>query len=214
MDRTYWDGFYAAQNPDIQAPTTFALWCLPRLKEGGSLLELGCGNGRDAVFFAEKGQRVIACDQSEIAIAALGARKQNDRYTFRPEFVATDFTRLAEGRFGLVDAVYSRFTLHAITAEESSRTLAFAARSLAPGGRLLIEVRSVKGSLYGQGEPRERDAFVHDGHYRRFVRLEELTAELTGLGLRLGEVVESAGLAVHKSDDPVVIRIDARKPAA
>jgi ubiquinone/menaquinone biosynthesis C-methylase UbiE len=211
MDLTYWDSFYRAANPDIQAPTTFAWWCLPRLAPGATLLELGCGNGRDAVFFAEKGLRVVALDQSDVAIASLSARPQNERYDHRPTFLEADFTRLEDGRFGQLDAVYSRFTLHAITQEEASVSLGWAARNLRPGGRLLVEVRSVKGSLYGKGEARERDAFVYDGHYRRFVRSEELAAEVTGLGFAIEDAIEAAGLAVHKSDDPVVIRLSAAR---
>lgn len=211
MDRTYWDGFYRAANPDIQGPTTFAEWCLPRLPPGARLVELGCGNGRDAVFFAEKGLSVVACDQSDVAISALDARPQNARYTHRPAFRAGDFTCLPDGCFGPVDAVYSRFTLHAVTRAEASAALAWAAKNLRPGGLLLVEVRSVLGSLYGLGEPREQDAFVYDGHYRRFVRKDELLAEVTALGLAIDEVIEAAGLAVHKADDPVVIRLVASR---
>jgi SAM-dependent methyltransferase len=213
MDRTYWDSFYKAKNPDIQGPTTFAEWCMPRLGPGAHLVELGCGNGRDAVFFAEKGLRVVACDQSEVAIDSLDARPQNAQYAHRPTFLATDFTRLDDGRFGPVDVVYSRFTLHAVTQPEASSALAWSARNLGPGGLLLVEVRSVKGSLYGLGEARERDAFVYNGHYRRFVRLDELTGEVTALGLAVEESIESDGLAVHKSDDPVVIRLVASRRA-
>lgn len=212
-DRSYWDDFYRSAHSDIETPSTFAIWCRPLLATGLRLVELGCGNGRDAVFFAHEGMDVVGCDQSEIAIQSL-CSKPYSRCAYRPAFVIGDFSRLQDGRFGAIDVVYSRFTLHAVTQDEASAALSWAARNLKPHGHLLIEVRSVKGDLYGKGEPRERDAFVYNGHYRRFVRMEELSAELQSLGFLIETAIESAGLAVHKNDDPVVIRIVARRQDA
>jgi len=209
-DRSYWDAFYRAAHPDIETPSTFAVWCLPLLAPESRLIEFGCGNGRDAIFFAHRSQRVIACDQSEIAIETLSAREYPG-CPFRPMFLACDFSRLADGQFDAVDVVYSRFTLHAVTKGEATAALAWAWRNIRSGGLLVVEVRSVNGDLYGKGEPRERDAFVYNGHYRRFVRIEELTAELRDLGFTIEQAIESAGLAVHKDDDPVLIRIAARR---
>ena len=224
-DRPYWDAFYGAAHPDLQAPSTFATWCLPMFPPHARLIEFGCGNGRDALFFAQSGNDVIACDQSSVAIEALVARQNKELrennprlniwgfgppsapFAPNPIFVHGDFTRLEDGRFGSIDVVYSRFTLHAITKAEASMALAWAAKNLRPEGLLAVEVRSVQGDLYGKGEPRERDAFVYNGHYRRFVRLDELRAELSALGFVVQQAIESAGLAVHNNDDPVVIRV-------
>ena len=55
--------------------------------------------------------------------------------------------------------------------------------------------------------PTERIA----GHYRRFIVLEDLVARLEAEEFAIEEIVESAGLAVHGTDDPVVIRAFARR---
>lgn len=212
----YWNAFYAGQHPDLESPSTFARLVLTRLEPGALMFELGCGNGRDALFFADQGVRMIACDRSAVAIQRLSDRADLGRFVHRPRFLAADFAelhRVYDRSQPPLDAVYSRFTLHAIPAEIQHAALAWAVEHLRPDGQLLIEVRSVKGSLYGQGEQVERDAFIHDGHYRRFLRFEELTAELEGLGLEVTEATEAAGVAVYKDDDPVVIRLTARKPA-
>ncbi len=82
-----------------------------------------------------------------------------------------------------------------------------------PGGLLLIEVRSVKDKMCGKGTPveGEKDAWIYT-HYRRFIRQNELLAELLSLGFKIDYVIESDGLAIYKDDDPVVIRVHARKP--
>jgi hypothetical protein len=92
--------------------------------------------------------------------------------------------------------------------------LRWASRNLRPGGRLFAEARSVRGSLYGKGRPAGRDAFVQDGHYRRFIRADELQEEIVRLGFRVDELVEAGGLAIHGNDDPVVIRALATRARA
>ena len=54
-------------------PSNFALECYKELKKHGAkkILDLGCGQGRDTIFFASNGIEVIAIDSSKVAIDAL-----------------------------------------------------------------------------------------------------------------------------------------------
>ncbi len=210
----YWNRFYGQAHQGLDAPSSFALHVSEGMEPGARLFELGCGNGRDALFFAARGVQVTACDRSKVAVETLQGRPDLARFAHRPQFVVADFLELDRAYQGPEqDFVYSRFTLHAVPVEVQSAALGWARRILRAGGKLLVEVRSVKGSLYGQGTPAERDAFIHDGHYRRFVRLEELTAELQALGFAIDSATESSGVAVYRDDDPVVIRLVASTPA-
>jgi SAM-dependent methyltransferase len=74
-----WDGKFA-QNPDEwffgrepseMARLTLNYWRSDRQEETGSVLDLGCGEGRDAVFFSEKGFQVTAVDGAASAIGKL-----------------------------------------------------------------------------------------------------------------------------------------------
>jgi hypothetical protein len=115
---------------------------------------------------------------------------------------------------GELDAVYMRFVLHAVTSEVASAGLRWASRNLRQGSRLFVEARSVLGSLYGKGRPTGRDAFIHDGHYRRFIHADELRDEIVATGFRVDELVEAAGLAIRDGDDPVVVRVFATRARA
>lgn len=208
----YWDHFYEQPHPEIREPSPFARFCAPLIGDGATLFELGCGNGRDALYFARRGISVTACDQSHTAVDHLDeAVAAGNGWTTPPRFIVRRFEELTDG--DPWEVVYSRFTLHTVDASTASRTLRWAFRNLRPEGRLLVEARTVKDELYGQGEPSGRDAFIHDGHYRRFVRTEELTAELSEIGFDLDEVVEAAGLATFGTSDPVVVRTIARRRA-
>ena len=49
------------------------------------------------------------------------------------------------------------------------------------------------------------------GHYRRFIIPEEIVLKLEVSGFIIEEFIESSGLAALGSEDPVVIRIVAKK---
>ena len=54
-------------------PSNFGLECYEEFKKHGvkKILELGCGQGRDTIFFACKGIEVVAIDSSKVAIDVL-----------------------------------------------------------------------------------------------------------------------------------------------
>ena len=205
MYRDYWDQFYARPHPELREPSPFARFCLERMASGSELFELGCGNGRDALFFARQGIAVTACDQSKTAIEHLQeVAASNNGWFVPPSFIVKRFEDLVDG--GPRDVVYSRFTLHTVDARTASQMLGWAYRNLRTQGQLFVEARTVRDELCGKGESAGRDAFIHDGHYRRFVRTDELTAELETIGFAVRELVEGRGLATFGADDPVVVR--------
>jgi SAM-dependent methyltransferase len=165
------------------------------------LLEVGCGNGRDAVFFAGRGHRVTAIDMSAAAIERCAREHERSGV----EFLCGTLPGLEAGLAADFDAVYSRFCLHAMTDEEELEMLAASQRLLRPGGALFLECRSINDPLARRGEvisPNERI----DGHYRRFVIPDELQRRLRATGFEVSEFGESSGWARFGADDPVVIR--------
>jgi len=206
-DESYWDRFYEKPHPDLAEPSSFARLCVALLPPDASVFEVGCGNGRDALYMARRGLRVLASDPSHMALAEVRSYMQRETFPHRPRLVGRPMETLDDRRAGELDAVYMRFVLHAVTPEVASAGLRWASRNLRAGGRLFVEARSVRGSLYGQGQPAGRDAFIQDGHYRRFIRLDELREEIVEIGYRVDGLSEADGVAVHGTDDPVVIRL-------
>ena len=51
------------------APSDFALEVARLVRPGDYVLDLGCGEGRDSVFFAERGAVVFGVDLSEAGLA-------------------------------------------------------------------------------------------------------------------------------------------------
>lgn len=207
--KTYWEDFYKSGDAP-EEPSLFAEYVLQRYaKVGRKLIELGCGNGRDAHFFAAKGVDVIAVDQCAQEIDHLVST--NGKYP-NLHFAAADFTTMPDSNNGGYNLVYSRFTLHSVSAADQTKTLEWSQRNLADGGLLCIETRGQKNELYQKGEPveGESDAYIHDGHYRRFVDFEQFTEEITDTGLSVIEATEQTGFAHYQDTDYHFIRVIAQ----
>ena len=72
MDKEYWSSYYLKHGQDkaIAMHSSFSEFCQSKyfLNNQFSIVELGSGNGRDAIYFAHHAHQVIALDQSTIAI--------------------------------------------------------------------------------------------------------------------------------------------------
>lgn len=204
-EKLYWAKFYQSnQNPF--SPSLFANFILEFAPRNANLLELGCGNGRDSVFFHQKGLRVKAIDAcvSEIEYLKMHYAKKN------LEFENADFCALNE-IYDLYNVIYSRFTLHSITKKQQERLLPFVYKALKAQGLFCIEVRGLKNSLFNQGIALDDNAFIYDEHYRRFLDFEILCDELKNLGFTLLFAKEDKGFAPFKNEDDFFIRIIAQK---
>ena len=206
MDYKYWDEYYTKQKAPIE-PSKFAQDIIGYLKDGKKVVELGCGNGRDAVFFAKNNIDVLAIDQSESSIKNLNDKYENNNI----EFIADDFiktNRLVESEFNYV---YSRFTMHSISEEEEDVLLQRVYDTLKEEGLLLIEVRSVKDDIYGLGKEITRNTYVYNEHSRRFIVMDELINKLNSVGFNIIFADENNNYAIYKDENPTVIRIIAQK---
>lgn len=208
-EETYWSQYYESGKAP-EEPSLFAKYTLENyIKPGQALVEFGCGNGRDAHFFAENGIDVIAIDQCEGEIEEL--KKTNGQYK-NLRYEAGDFTEMPDSDKKF-DMVYSRFTLHSVTAEGQEKALEWSYRNLAPAGKLCIETRGQMNEIYGKGEPvlNEEDAFIYENHYRRFVDFNDFTQQIKSLGFAVLEVAEQSGFAPFQDTDYQFIRVIAQK---
>lgn len=103
----------------------------------GTALDLGCGEGGDAVWLAREGWRVTAVDVSATALRRAGAHAAEEGVADRIAFAEHDLAQsFPEGDFDLVSAQF----FHSPVGREDERTkvLRRAAEAVAVGGVLLI----------------------------------------------------------------------------
>ena len=139
----------------------------------GSALDLGCGEGRNAVWLAERGWEVTGVDFSDVGLAK-AARLAEERGA-SVEWRLADLREYVPqpGAFDLVVALY----LH-LPADERRRVLGRAASAVAPGGTLLVVGHDSTNLVEGYGGPKDRAILFTPG---------EVAGELTELRIERAE---------------------------
>ncbi len=209
-DTEYWNGYYS-KNLAVTTPSPFALFVYENyLTKNSTLLELGCGNGRDSLFFHSNGIKITAVDASNVAINELQKLRLPDANFICGNFVDSKIIYSQKYNF-----CYARFSLHAITEAQENILLNNVAQVLnqdktGGGGKFFIEVRSVNDELYGKGEPVGKNSFIYNSHFRRFIDKKELENNLIAKNFRIDYSEESSEFAPFGNDKPSVIRVIAQ----
>lgn len=160
----------------------------------GRALDLGCGEGADAVWLAKNGWRVTAVDISGVALER--AREHAAEAGVTIDFQRRDLQEsFPEGEFDLVSAQF----LHFWEDFDREKILRRAAAAVAPGGTLVIEGHMDHGP------------FGHGGHAEiHFPTPDEVIASLA-LEDGAWEVLTSATHPREQQDQDgkLVTRVDA-----
>lgn len=198
----HWNEFYSAGD-GIELPSSFAEMVGGKIKPRSRIIEVGCGNGRDAFYFQKCGHDVLAIDPSDAAIKSCLSRS-----TGNIRFECGKIDRFAKEKVAFADVVYSRFCIHAMNALEETEFLQASAKLLRPSGHIFIECRSIKDPLARLGEVLSPTERIY-GHYRRFIVADELVHKMEVVGFRILNLIEARDLAIHNDDNPCVIRVEA-----
>ena len=135
MSERYWESFYSTGESRWSGKPNPSLVDEVADLEPGTALDLGCGQGGDAIWLASRGWAVTAADISSaaLAIAARNAAAAGlaDAITWEHRDLAVS---LPGGSFDLVAVAY----LHSPVALPRTRILRASAHAVAPGGTLVI----------------------------------------------------------------------------
>jgi len=188
-----WDERYAASELVWGAePNRFVAEAFAGVRPRGRALDLACGEGRNAIWLAERGWEVTGVDFSRVAIER--ARALASRRGVAVRFLEADVTRWQpeRGAFALVVISYLQLPEDAM-----ARALEHAVEALAPGGELFAIGHAKRNLAEGTGGPQD-PAVLWDP--------EAFAATLRRLGL----VVEEASHVVRSVEDAPRPAIDAQ----
>jgi ubiquinone/menaquinone biosynthesis C-methylase UbiE len=138
-----WDAYapyYDWENARTMGRRDVRFWTGVAQRVGGRVLELGSGTGRLTVPLTRAGIPIIGIDRSPAMLARVRPRARRSR-TVVPHITRGDITTLpfAPGTFRLVMAPYG-LVQSLLSDAVLARTLREAARVLAPGGTLGIDL--------------------------------------------------------------------------
>jgi chemotaxis protein methyltransferase CheR len=133
----FWDRLYGTKDRMWTGRVNVRLAEVAQSLTPGRALDLGCGEGGDAIWLAEQGWSVVATDISPVALQRARADAQERGIADRIQFVNSDLSGgVPAGPFDLVSAHF----LHAPDELSLDRTtlLRAAADNVTTGGWLLI----------------------------------------------------------------------------
>jgi SAM-dependent methyltransferase len=199
---SYWDEFYKTFNDTT--PTPFARECVSphsafKISTHDRVVDLGCGTGRDTLFFISQGIQAIGVDACELAIERI-----------KPNALQCDFSNLDTLALPFTPTVvYARLVVHAVPLYVEYNLIRWIASVLPSGGRFLTENRTTFDELHGKGTKISENEYIN-GHYRRFLD-ESFIDRLREVGLMPKTRQLGNGFAVRNGEDPIVLRLEAVK---
>lgn len=139
-------------------------------KKLSTMLDLGCGGGRDSVYFSQHGLAVTALD----AIAT--GQQQAKLKAHNIKFIKGDIRniRLKPNSF---DIIYAHLSLHYFNDNTTDRIFKKLYSVLKPGGYLFVKCKSIADPFYGKGRKIE-DNYYDFGHIRHFFSKQYMAEKL------------------------------------
>jgi ubiquinone/menaquinone biosynthesis C-methylase UbiE len=156
-------------------PSKFALICYEDFVKHKvqKVLELGCGQGRDSLFFASKGLEVYAIDSSKVAIEDLMTKMNELNLDMKLKNINTvESLPFSDNYF---DAVYSHmFYNMGFTDDELEFLFNESKRVLKNKGLLSFSVRSDKDIMYRKGTKIMENVYDINGFKIRFFTKQDI----------------------------------------
>ncbi len=176
-----WAGKWKGRKEPVNA---FAKTLVRRSGSGNNrkLLDVGCGNGMDSLFFARQGFRVTALDFSPSGIEEL-RRAIRTFETANIEAELHDISKKFSYPDGSFDVIYAHLSLHYFEDALTRKIFCEMKRLLKAKGTFFVKCKSVDDCLYGEGEKVGPDMY-RSGHTRHFFRFEYLRSMLDGFMLK------------------------------
>jgi SAM-dependent methyltransferase len=152
VDAAAWDDRYASE-PLVWSSEPNALFAeLTAALPPGRALDVAAGEGRNALWLAERGWDVTAVDFSRVAIAKGRARAAAAGLAVRWQIADVTVTPFGVAEFDLVAVLY----LH-LPPDQIRDVLTRAAAAVAPSGRLVVLGHDRDNLRHGCGGPQDPD---------------------------------------------------------
>ena len=185
MDSEAWDRRYDRSELVWTADPNRFLVAETEALPPGRAVDLGCGEGRNAVWLAERGWQAVGVDFSEVGLQK--ARELADARGVNVEWVVADLLefRPEPRAFDLVLVFYIQ-----LPAAQRRPILSAAAEAVAPGGTLVVVAHDSSNLQHGYGGPRD-PAVLYTA--------QDVVEDLDGGGLQI-ERAETVERPVRTSD--------------
>ena len=195
----YWEKFYKKIRKKRLTQSRFANFVLKRINHNSTLLDFGCGDGRDTFFFSKYLKKSIGIDSCKYIIKENNLIKNKKifflNYNIKNKNLYPNLKKLIYNKSNNI--VYARFFLHSLTNTEIKFFFLIAKKIIKKNGRIFVEYRTEKD---------KKNKKIFKNHYRNFINPKLLEKILIELNLKSIFFKEGKGMAKYKNEDAYVAR--------
>ena len=168
--KSVWNNQFLKQNYYREKEISFARETFEFIKKQNTqnqkILDLGCGQGQDSIFFADNGFQVTAMDWSKEALSSIVDK--------RIKKVCQDMRDLSTFKPKTFDVVYCVFSIHFFRIEESQKIIDQIQQVLKQDGLLALIAKNTEDKYYGKGQQIAQHTFIYKNVLRHFFTEKEL----------------------------------------
>lgn len=188
-----WNSLYESNGKRYgEFPSTCCGLAVRHIRPFSSLIQLGCGYGRDVLHIARnvRGVEVQGVDSSERAISILAEDSSSD---WNVSCVVCDIFAIEECTTEKFDTVYAHFLFHLFLRDERAKLLNVTKTLLEPGGMMIASFPSVGDPKRGRGGQVENETYRCYAdrlwHHMHFYTEREVRDSLVSSGYSLVQLL-------------------------
>ena len=166
---SYWSDMYSRPNVFGTGPTKLAKMANDLIYDNSikNILEIGCGQGRDSIFFSEKGYSIETFDISENAITFVNKTKKSFNLK-NLNAIVHDVTEPFSYSNNFFDFVYSNLALQFFDINSLEKIFDNIYRVMNDEATILFSTKKKGDKYYDFGTKISEDAYEHKGIIRYF----------------------------------------------
>lgn len=195
----YWEKFYKKVRKKRLSRTKFADFVLKKINKNYTLIDFGCGDGRDSFYFAKYIKKTIGIDSCRYVIEENNLNKNKNiqflNYNVQNKNLYLKLKKIISPESK--NNVYARFFLHTLNNKQIRNFLLIAKKIIKRNGSIFIEYRTEKD---------KKNQKIFKNHYRNFINPKNLENTLHKLNLKSVFFKEGKGMAKYKNEDAYVAR--------
>jgi len=169
--KKHWDKKWKRVNEELPIHNfTKRSYKLAKEKNAKTLLDIGCGNGRDSIYFADKGLNVTAVDFSKEAIEQIKKKRNNINA------LVTDIAKYKTTK--KFDIIFANLAIQFFDDKTTTKVFNNLYTILKPKGLFIIRCKSTTDAYYKKGEKIEDNFYIYNNQKRRFFTKEYMEEKL------------------------------------
>ena len=202
----HWNIFYQKNN--LKKKTSFAQFVNKNAFSKKSIIDIGCGTGRDAFYYSNFFKEVYALDKSKVVIGL--NKKKNKLFKKKIFFFQKNIALknlIIKKQF---ENICARFFLHTLNEQEEEIFFFNIKKIVKKNTLIFLEFRTIKDDLMKKGKKLSKYERVY-GHYRRFINTLELKKKFKNYNLKILYESQSKNFSVFRNQKPHLARFILKK---